>query len=316
MSHSMTLVPASAHFIWFGADLPWVYRLALRSAAERGGFDRVVLHHEPALLGSTALAELARVPRVETRLLDPQAMLESCPDGAALVDVYRALELPAARANVMRAALLYTEGGVYLDTDTVTLRTFDDLRRDGAFCGAERVVYPAGVRQSSDPLVRATAFVRGSTRALLREMPQGWRWFRAIENLYPAVVNNAVLGAPPRHPFVGRLLQGMRELPAASRTVRFALGTHLLQRVANEWQGRPGFTVHPPPVFYPLGPEISTHWFRFGTARLKEVLQPETRLVHWYASVRTRDRVPNIDARWIHRNADRQLFSALARPFV
>jgi hypothetical protein len=312
----MTVIPATAHFIWFGAAFPWVYRLALRSAALRGGFDRIVLHHEAALREAGDLAELTAIPGVELRVLDESALLERCPDGPALVDVYRALEQPAARANVVRAAVLFVEGGVYLDTDTITIRSFDELRRDPAFCGEERVVYPAGVRGSRDPLVRATAFARSSARALLRELPGGWRVFRRIEALYPTAVNNAVIGATPQHPFVGRLLQAMRELPVESRTTRFALGTHLLQRIVAEWRGRPDLTVHPPSVFYPLGPEISSHWFRFGHARLEDVLQSDTRLVHWYASVRTRELLPKLDARWVERNADRQLFSALVHPFV
>jgi len=313
----MTATPATAHFVWFGEDLPWVYGLALRSAALRGGFDRVVLHHERVLSQSSGFAALTEIPGVETRVLDEAALLEACPDGPALVDVYRELSHPAARSNLVRIAVLFGEGGVYLDTDTITVRSFDDLREPGvALCGQERVVYPAGVRGARDPRVRAAAFVRRSARALLREVPGGWRAFRHIERYYPAAVNNAVLGAPPRHPFISRLLGAALEVPPERRKVRFALGTHLLQQVVEEWRGRPGLAVHVPAVFYPLGPEISAHWFRIGTAPLDEVLRPETRLVHWYASVRTRDLVPRIDAHYVEANAGRQLFSALARPLL
>ena len=308
-------IPAVAHFIWFGASLPWVYRLAIRSAAIRGGFERVVLHHEPALRDSADVDELTAIVGVELRPLDPEAVLEAAPNGGVLVDVYRSVTWPAARANLMRAAILYAEGGVYLDTDTVTVRSFDMLRNDTAFCGEERVVYPAGVRGSRDPEVRATAWLRGSVRAVLRTLPGGWRGFRRIEGWYPRAVNNAVLGAAPRHPFIEQLLRAMAQVPAESRTVRFALGTHLLQREVARWRGPPEVAVHPPAVFYPLGPEISTHWFRTGTANLDDVIRPETRLVHWYASVRTRELVPRIDRAYVEARADRELFSALALPF-
>jgi hypothetical protein len=75
--------------------------------------------------------------------------------------------------------------------------------------------------------------------------------------------------------------------------------------------------VHPPRVFYPLGPEISEHWFRkVSSADLNDVLWPETLLVHWYASVRTKHILPLIDPAYVRQNAKTQLFSALALPFV
>jgi hypothetical protein len=69
-----------------------------------------------------------------------------------------------------------------------------------------------------------------------------------------------------------------------------------------------------PEAFFPLGPEISEHWFRESArVELDEVLGPRTLLVHWYASVRTRPYVEQIDARFVEAHAERQLFSALAR---
>ena len=56
-------IPLTAHFVWFGAALPWVNVLALRSAAERGGFDRVVLHHDEDLTANAHYRALARHPR-------------------------------------------------------------------------------------------------------------------------------------------------------------------------------------------------------------------------------------------------------------
>ena len=70
--------------------------------------------------------------------------------------------------------------------------------------------------------------------------------------------------------------------------------------------------MHPPEVFYPLGPELSEHWFRLNTrASLDEVLTSATRVVHWYASVRTRDRAPRVSPEWVTRHARDQLLSAL-----
>src|SRR5690606_29308100 len=95
-----------------------------------------------------------------------------------------------------------------------------------------------------------------------------------------------------------------------------ALGTHLLQDTLA--QGRePDLAVLPPRVFYPLGPEISEHWFRIRQRpRLEKVLGADALIVHWYASVRTKQIVPRIDAAYVREHADRQLFSALALPLL
>lgn len=314
------MIPAKAHFIWFGDGLHWAHALSMISAAQRGGFDEVVLHHADDLTKAPAKAALDAAEAagmITLRPLDAEATLEATgPQGGALADLFRSLSQPAARANMVRAALLYTEGGVYLDTDTITVADLTPLRSAGAFCGVERVVFPEHVRRSMNPLVQARAYTQTTLRDVMRRLPSGWRAFRKIEGAYPVAANNAVLASAPGHAFTEGLLRAMLDLPPARQQVRFALGTHLLQQQLKVYQG-PGLVVHPPEIFYPLGPEISEHWFR-RTRRPDPaaVLSPETRVVHWYASVRTKQIVPQIDPAYIHAHAKHQLFSALARPFV
>ncbi|HEU4539056.1 MAG TPA: glycosyltransferase, partial [Polyangiaceae bacterium] len=225
-----------------------------------------------------------------------------------------------ARANVVRAALLAAEGGVYLDTDTVTVAPLDPLRAEASFfCGLERLVFPGELKRSRSPARWGAALARTALRDLCRRAPDGWRHFRRVERHYPTAANNAVLGAEPGHPLLLELLERMAATPPARQTVRFALGTHLLQAVLRDASGDAarGLRVYEPPAFYPLGPEISEHWFRFtDRPRLAEVLLPDTRVVHWYASVRTAGVVDRIDPAYVRANAGRQLFSALARPFL
>ncbi len=315
------MIPPVAHFLWFGPELPWVYALALRSAAARGGFERVVLHHEDDLGRSPGFVDLAGRPSVETRRLDPERVAASAPRGGALVDLLRRLRAPAARANLVRAALLAAEGGVYLDLDTVTVASLAPLRAEASFfCGLERLVFPGELKRSRSPARWSAALARTALRDLCRRAPEGWRHFRRIEPFYPRAANNAVLGAEPGHPLLAELLERMAAMPPALQTVRFALGTHLLQAVVQGAEGTAaarGLRVYEPPVFYPLGPEISEHWFRFTPRpRPDEALLPETRVVHWYASVRTRGVVERIDPAYVRANAHRQLFSALALPLL
>ena len=309
------MVPAVAHFIWYGQQFWWVNALAIRSAALRGGFERVVLHHDRDLAGVPAFDELADLDNFEARRLNPAALFARTGAlGPALTELHDALAKPNARANMVRAAVLATEGGVYLDTDTITVKSLAPLREAAAFCGQERVVLPRRLLRNKMPWRIAKSWSLMVLREVCRWFPDGWRWFRGVEGWYPLAVNNAVLGAASGHPLMQALLQGMVDTPLARRTVPYALGTHLLQETV---AARDDVVLHPPSVFFPLGPEISHHWFRLRSQPVvDDVLAPDTRVVHWYMSVRTRSVVPKIDAAYVRANADRQLFSALARPVI
>lgn len=316
------MIPSVAHFIWFGAQLPWVFSLAVRSAALVGGFDRVILHHEDDLSRSAAWNDLVAIPGFESRRIDVAGLdrlfAEIGESGDRLRRIYSQLRAPAARANVLRAAILAAEGGVYLDLDTITVRSLEPLRRaHGAFCGEEHLVWPASLRRQKGLAIHVAGLARAGVRDLHRRLPQGWRRFRRLEPLYPRAANNAVLGAEPGHPFIRRLIAGMLAVPDSRRLVRFALGTHLLQDTLAQMR-EPDLAVLPPRVFYPLGPEISEHWFRVRKAApaIDQLISPDTLVVHWYASVRTKKIVPRIDAAHVREHASRQLFSALALPLL
>lgn len=311
------MIPRVAHFLWFGRDFPWVNALAIASALDRGGFERVVLHHDEDLSGTRWWKGFATRPGFEARPIDRSAFALCGEDARRLQTVYDAMQTPAARANVLRAVILAAEGGLYLDMDTVTIQSLAPLLEPaGVLCGEEHVVLPADVARSTSVATRLGALGLAALRAALRIAPSGWRAFRKVERLYPRAVNNAVFGAAPDHPFVQGLLAAMTSMPPERARVRFALGTHLLQDQVRAYGGS-DLVVHPPPVFYPLPPEISEQWFaRTRRPALEEVLRPETRVVHWYASVRTRDVAPRIDPDYVRRHARNQLFSALALPFA
>ncbi|MEM7675044.1 MAG: glycosyltransferase [Myxococcota bacterium] len=311
------MIPSVAHFIWYGPHFWWVNALAIRSAAARGGFERVVLHHDHDLSGTPAFEELRRLETFEARRLAPRALFERLGAlGGPLTELHDQLKKPNARANMVRAAILATEGGVYLDTDTITVKSLDALRSAPAFCGRERVVFPVELLRDKRVSRILKSWSLMAVREACRQMPQGWRWFRRIESWYPTAVNNAVVGSIPGHPLMLQLVQAMVDLPAARRHVPYALGTHLLQDRVALYDGR-DLVVHPPSVFFPLGPEISHHWFRFRAGpQPAEILADDTHVVHWYASVRTKNIAPHIDEAYVRAHASRQLFSALALPVI
>jgi hypothetical protein len=88
------------------------------------------------------------------------------------------------------------------------------------------------------------------------------------------------------------------------------LGPDLLQSLVGQFSSVE-LVIHEPGVFYPLGPEISTHWFRSGVTNLDLALRPQTRVVHWYASVRSKPYVALIDPNYVRAHRYTQLYSAL-----
>ena len=311
------MIPARAHFVWFGPNLPYAYIVGIRSAAISGGFSDVYLHHADELVRTPELDRMLEMEGVSLRPLNDGVLEDApIPESVKLVDLFRRLSQPAAKANMMRAAILATEGGIYLDTDTLTLKDLTPLRQaHEAFCGAEHIALPREVKESKNPLVWARAGLLMGYRDVCRRRQKGWQHFRRFEHLFPAVANNAVLASTPKHTFMTDLLEAMLTLPPAEQLVRFALGTKLLQhRVALDPDG---CALLAPETFFPIGPEVSQHWFREDTAiDLDEMIFDETSVIHWYASVRTKSIIPKIDPAFIRRHADSIAFCRAALSFI
>lgn len=307
------MIPSIAHFIWYGTRLPYMHALAIRSAATHGGFDSVRLHHTDPLEPLPHVQDLYEIPNFELVPLDDQALCDQA-SGPALADLIGQLKSPVARSNLVRTALVYRDGGVYLDMDTLTVRPFDEVRATApGFLGEEHIVFPEEVVASWDPRVKAKAYLKTSVRDVFRRIPHGYRYFPRIEQHYHRAVNGAIMGGVPGHAFCAQYLTAMTEVPKARWNKPHALGTHLLQRVYKAYSGD-DLHAFPPPYFYPLPPEISAHWFRFyrDGVDASEVLFPETCCVHWYASVRTKKVVAATDESSLRAMASQQLFAALA----
>jgi hypothetical protein len=309
-------IPPTAHFVWLGDEMPWVFVLALRSAASRGGFRRIVLHHEPALRdGSPAVwDDLGRIAGFEARELAVEALLGPRPAGRDLCALYHDLTDPRARATVVRLAVLQAEGGVSLDTDTLTLRDLEPLRAGARiFCGAERVARSSA---RPEPAQRVLSWARTGAGNMFGSVPHGWRPFRLLEPLYPKCAASAILASVPEHPFMDATLRAVASLSPADRRVPGALADVLNARIG-AYDGR-DLIVHPPSVFFPLPADVSAHWFRRveRLPALDEVLSHDTHVVHWYASGHDHGALAQIDEHYVRTHAERQLFSAVARAFV
>ena len=307
------MIPAIAHFVWYGKTLPFLHALAIRSAATHGGFDSVRLHHTDPIDEVPHVGQLHELPGFALVPLDDRALCDEA-GGPPLADLVSELQSPVARSNLVRTALVYRDGGVYLDMDTLTIRPFDEvLATAPGFLGEEHIVFPGEVVASWDPRVKAKAYLKTAVRDVFRRLPHGYRYFPRIERHYHRAVNGAVMGGVAGHAFCAAYLRAMTEVPRARWNKPHALGTHLLQATYESYAGD-DLHAFPPPYFYPLPPEISAHWFRFYRDGVDpmDALDPRTCCVHWYASVRTKKIVKTMGETELRRLASQQLFAALA----
>ncbi len=311
----LVTIPAQVHFCWIGDALPWAYVFAVLSAAEHSGLPQVTLHHTDALKDGPELRALRDAVGVRLAPIEPHACLSQVGSmlgvGGELARLYGSIRNPVTRTDILRTAILYLHGGVYLDMDTVTIATLRPLLDSTQFVGCEFVVWPRTVRASRSPLVWIVHLTLDLLRKAFRRMPQGWRLFRRVEKLYVRGINNAVMGAEPQTHLFAQYLHAMLAMPASHQDRPYAFGPDLLHEVVDRYR-QGDLAIQEPSVFYPLPPEVSEHWFRQSRgARLDSVLSPETRVVHWYASVRTRPRVAQITPAYIRQHRHTQLYSML-----
>jgi hypothetical protein len=311
------MIPATCHFVWLGKGFPWLNALALVSAAKAGGFERVILHADEDLSDEPHLGSMRAHRGFELRRIDLEALSK-----AARVPAHRVRELfggvtsAAARSDLLRALVLAAEGGVYLDVDTVTVAPFGRLLQLPAFVGQEVICFPEWTTRRHSLGETARAYGLSALRTSLRWIPDGYRIFSRIQHLYSLAVNNAVLGSEPAHPWMRAYLEAMLRLPPALARRRYAIGPDLLARVSREHVGAE-LDVLPPRYFYPLGPVISESWWSPSPSPdLEHVLSRETVAIHWYASVRSRKLARRVDAAYVRRNGERQLFSKLAARYL
>lgn len=133
--------------------------------------------------------------------------------------------------------------------------------------------------------------------------------------------NNAVVGARAGHPFLSAMLRSASRLPLFKAKRRYRLGTHLLQKTLKNYVPESGqqedrMTVLSASHFYPLGPEISRHYFHAyedPRAIAREIFSEETYAIHWYASVSD---LSIRDAHYIRKTAHQSVYASLCRPHV
>lgn len=305
------------HFCWIGPKLSWAYAIAILSAAAVGGADEIILHHTEELETNPSLDSLRQKSNIKLSLINPQELLRSVGLEIGLDEklwsAFRQISKPAILSDILRAAILYRYGGIYLDMDTVTVGSLANLFEASQFIGVERIVWPYWIKRSRSPFVWGRVLGLDVTRKILRIIPEGWRFYRYIEGAYFRGINGAVMGGKPKAPLFEVYLRHMVAIPSGKQMKPNVIGPDLLQELIGKNIIR-NIVIHDPEYFYPIAPEISEHWFRpCRNARqaLEKVLSPNTVIVHWYGSVRSKRYVEKIDPHYIRERKENQLYSAI-----
>src|SRR6202012_3272828 len=113
---SAMTIPARVHFCWIGPQLSWAYAFALLSAAAQAGMDEVVLHHTDELAEGTVLNALRSTAGMRLERIEARDLLAKVGDrlglSGVLADIYANLTSPSQRSDVLRAAILFMQGGI------------------------------------------------------------------------------------------------------------------------------------------------------------------------------------------------------------
>ncbi|MCB9496563.1 MAG: hypothetical protein H6686_06725 [Fibrobacteria bacterium] len=306
------MIPHTIHFVWSGERFPWAFSLAVRSAIRLHPGWRVVVHtgveprNSPGWDDVRALAEI--------RPIDPEAVLGALPEvGGRLVELHRAIapRYHAGRSNLVRLAVLSTEGGWYLDFDTLTIASLEDLsERCSAVVGEEWVWAHDEERVAKGynwTMVPSTVAFGASWVLARLGLPPDSRSESFLRGIWGRrELNNAVLACEPGHAWVGRLLDlATRQDPS----VRFGLGPALVNLAWRSPEGAPLPTRLGPEAFYQFPPSQTNRYFR------SSVLPEGARILHWCSS-NHRDEVSRMDAAWIRRHSRSSPWAAHARSLL
>lgn len=282
--------PLRVHFVWTGSRFPYHARLAIESAIVAMPEARIDLDLVVGAAGDPSAADhfrtVAAYDRATVTRWTPGELFEHCPLGPA---PYQALlgrlpaRSPAAVSNLARLAILYTRGGVYLDTDVLVLRGLHRPSVHGSYVGVERVWdgNRSRIERGFGPIAALKATPWAVRWAACRVDSAVWHGrLRLADRISDdghtrEQVNNAVIGAPAESPFIAFALAQALEVDPS---IRFALGPNLLDDVV---RAEPRLAcVAPASRFYAVPPGLSHRFFSDRTLELPV----DAQVIHYVAS--------------------------------
>jgi hypothetical protein len=280
------LIPHHFHLIWIGRNFPFVNRLAVESILQTNPGAKVTIHYENPPSNADWQALQAKV---EFRAIDLPALLAALP--ASMSGVVKVLEgissgYPAGRSNILRYLILYREGGIYIDFDTLTVRDYRPLLAHPGFVGEEAVFRYDDDRVSGrfKPGIIPHGIFFGLSYYLsywncrfLGDSAPGNALNRGLMGLWSdRKLNNAVLGCAPGNAFFAKAIE---LVPQTDPKIKYALGPILMNRT---WETEAAAHMRRLGAdhFYFIPPS-QTYRFFYGPAR---ALPADAYSMHWCSS--------------------------------
>jgi len=321
------MIPNQAHFIWIGSNFPWLYYLSVYSAAKNGGFDRIFVHHKYLGPDEKWFNRLDELPGVILQELDFD---EAFPSGNQLLfrlGKQRSLieRNPLIQSDILRYAVLYLYGGVYLDLDIVVLRPFRELllrTNRTAFLGREKILFPEYILHPTnfrDRLWKLRSLLLVKLRDICERIPHGYALYNKL-GAYVPTVNGAVFGSEKFGDFLTGVIEKLNQYEAVEMNMHLKPGPFLLQKVVTDLAG--SVEILQPDYFYPSAPGLIKHLFR----RYKRVDIDRfcdlsaSYAIHWYSSSSTfrasKMSIQDIDYEYLKTNKNNLLFADMLQKYV
>jgi hypothetical protein len=311
------MIPLQFHLIWEGKRFPFVNRLAIESLIQTHPHAKIILH-----FGNPPDNEhwIALQSKVEMRAIDVDALLQNVPDPEGIRRTLEgmAANYPAGRSNILRYLILYKEGGIYLDFDTITIRSLEPLCQYEGFIGQERVWKCDDDRVQGkwtlEMLWASPAFGLSYFLSRLNHKYLGslkvLDWLDAkIQTLWGAdQLNNAVLACKPQSQFFAKVLEA---IPSTDPKIRYNLGPILMNKI---WKETGGCELHrmENQAFYAIAPS-QTHRFFCPN----QIIDENVFLYHWCSS-NEKDQAAKLEKSYLEQNLWNEsiLFHQLAKPII
>lgn len=275
-------------YVWSGLDFPYLNLVSIKSVLEHHPDADITIAIVGDLPGTHWFECLIDFPQVKISEVDPSALFRALPDDLREVgDVYQRLATSAlsARSNLIRYALLYLYGGIYLDFDTVIVRPFEEQLNFDSFIGEELVWADDETR------LHGERFIYLAPRNIVWALSHCAMWVdshvfagrlgvarllsRTFRVWSQQQLNNAVIGSVAGGDFLRHVL---RNAIHADHTIRYATGPTLVDQVA-KWHPE-SVEVLPSDIFYCVPPGQS---YRFFFDRRLQIPSSAV-LVHFAAS--------------------------------
>ena len=249
-------------YVWSGANFPYVNLMSVAS---------VLRHHPDARICIAVVGEkpqslwfdiVENLDQVEIEIIIPPQVFAELPEDLQFVgQCYDRLSATAlsARSNLIRYALLYLRGGIYLDFDVLVVRSMKDLLGYSAFIG-EEVVWASDEQHQNGSLLEflwprnllwlfSHIAMWCDSHLFHGRMRMANRLNWTLGMWSKLQLNNAVIGSARHSDFLFDVLSGVSD---SNLAVRYSTGPTLVESVSNSTNAT--FERLSPSAFYSIPP--------------------------------------------------------------